>query len=492
MVGDLSTFESMAQRFGRVNRYGARDDARIDVVYPASFDQKDKLTPARQATLKLLQQLNGDASPKAIGELPADQRLAAFAPIPTTLPATDILFDAWALTTIREKMPGRPHVEPYLHGIAEWQPPETNVAWRDEVWKLHRPFDRVSDRRDFERFAAELLDDYPLKPHELLHDRSKRVFEQLEILARKHPDKPVWVLDGDGAVEVTTLERLADTQRRDRVNDCTVLLPPNAGGLSGGMLDGSVEPPAAGSLDVADEWEHESGVPFRKRIQSDETQPTGMRLIRSIELSGDDEDDDNPLTWDWYSRVPEGSRTASKPVSWETHVADVVNHAKRIVPGLSLPHEIADAIILAAEFHDHGKRRERSQLTLGNARYPHVVLAKSGRRGGLLPEPFRHEFGSVLDAQGEARINNLPDQMKDLVLHLIAAHHGRARPHFPRGEDFDPERAMADAEELAIETPRRFARLQRKYGRWGLAYLESLLRAADWAASAEPSAYLDD
>lgn len=32
---------------------------------------------------------------------------------------------------------------------------------------------------------------------------------------------------------------------------------------------------------------------------------------------------------------------------------------------------------------------------------------------------------------------------------------------------------------------RRYADLQRRYGRWGLAYLESLLRAAGWAASAE-------
>jgi len=40
---------------------------------------------------------------------------------------------------------------------------------------------------------------------------------------------------------------------------------------------------------------------------------------------------------------------------------------------------------------------------------------------------------------------------------------------------------------LAAEVPQRFPRLQRKYGRWGLAYLESLLRAADYAASANPS-----
>ena len=41
MVCDLSTFESMAQRFGRVNRFGERDDTRIDVVHQTDFDEKN-------------------------------------------------------------------------------------------------------------------------------------------------------------------------------------------------------------------------------------------------------------------------------------------------------------------------------------------------------------------------------------------------------------------------------------------------------------------
>jgi CRISPR-associated endonuclease/helicase Cas3 len=45
---------------------------------------------------------------------------------------------------------------------------------------------------------------------------------------------------------------------------------------------------------------------------------------------------------------------------------------------------------------------------------------------------------------------------------------------------------------IAAEVPRRFARLQRRFGRWGLAFVESLLRAADYAASARPSRTLED
>ena len=65
------------------------------------------------------------------------------------------------------------------------------------------------------------------------------------------------------------------------------------------------------------------------------------------------------------------------------------------------------------------------------------------------------------------------------------------RPHFdPDQGGYDMERPGADP--MLADVPRRFARLQRRYGRWGLAYLESLLRAADWAASGNPSKYVGD
>jgi CRISPR-associated endonuclease/helicase Cas3 len=82
-----------------------------------------------------------------------------------------------------------------------------------------------------------------------------------------------------------------------------------------------------------------------------------------------------------------------------------------------------------------------------------------------------------------AELEAEPPDVRELVLHLIAAHHGRGRPHFPADEVFDQERSGALADQIAREVPRRFARLQRKYGRWGLAYLESLVRAADILAS---------
>jgi len=490
MVCDLSTFESMAQRFGRVNRFGDRNDTFVDVVYPEAFDEKDKLTPARKATLRLLEQLGGDAGPGALAGLDVQQCKAAFAPEPTILPATDILFDAWVLTTIRDKMPGRPSVDPYLHGIAQWQPPETHVAWREEV-------EIISGDLLGQYEPADLLDDYPLKPHELLRDVTDRkntgVFAQLSKMSKRAPGATIWIIHARGEIQPATLQEVVDGDSR-RLYGATVILPPSVGGLTpAGTLDGDAPFEEELRYDVADIPASPAG--SRVRVWLDDPQyerkTVDMRRVRTIEIDTSEDEDAELRCWEWYESIPqEGGRTAKKAVRLDTHASDVADRARRIVVGLSLPEDIANAVVIAASLHDCGKRRERFQVTLGNSNLG-LPLAKSGRNGARLPESFRHEFASVLDAQADVEFNKLDDEMKELVLHLIAAHHGRARPHFDLDEAFDPERP-GDAEALAIETPRRFARLQRKYGRWGLAYLESLLRAADWAASAEPSAYADE
>src|SRR5262249_11532822 len=66
LVCDLTTFDSMAQRFGRVNRFGDCDDTRIDVVHPKEFDEKKDLDVRRQKTLELLRMLNGAGRPTAL------------------------------------------------------------------------------------------------------------------------------------------------------------------------------------------------------------------------------------------------------------------------------------------------------------------------------------------------------------------------------------------------------------------------------------------
>jgi CRISPR-associated endonuclease/helicase Cas3 len=527
VVCDLSPFDSMAQRLGRVNRYGD-GDARIDVVHPTAFDAKDKLSSAREKTLALLLQfpqlhdsedestaLPRDASLKALRDLRERMDLPcrieeAVTPKPTILPVTDILFDAWALTTIRGKLPGRPAVEPYLHGISEWEPAQSQVAWRDEVELIKGDL--------LERYKPEdLLEDYPLKPHELLRDRSDRVFTHLQILAKEHPEAPVWLVDPRDQIVVTTLAKLTYVAKNP-IGYGTIILPPIVGGLTpAGMLDGAAvrersnvseeaEPDAIIDVnkgiryDVADEWYEDKSriVNRRLRLWGVDSVP-GMILGREIKFESIDDEDADTKVWRWFVRRPEAPNELSRNAYLlYPHLDEAKGWATSIVERLNLPKEIGYAVILAAWSHDLGKAREVWQRSLGNDRYANEVYAKSG----LLPDgtklrprgfrnDYRHEFGSVLDIYDEthprhAEFKRMSRDMRELVAHLIAAHHGRGRPHFPMVEVFDHERSSQAAAALAIETPRRFARLQRRYGRWGLAYLESLVRAADYAASANP------
>lgn len=533
LVCDLTPFDSMTQRFGRVNRFG-RGDARIDIV-PRNFDKKpgketdesegveaettasnqddaaqdavskkkgDKpLTPYEKAcvqTLSLMQRLSKredgclDASPVALGGLPPEERQAAFTPPPIIPSVSDILFDAWAMTSVRQKLPGRPPVVDWLHGIAEWEPAETYVAWREEVGLITPELAHKYPPED-------LLEDYQLKPHELLRDRTTRVFSHLEKIATRHPDIFAWVVDPDGTVKVLSLSDLVAKNKQNKpvedLSDCTVLLPPMAGGLKNGLLDGDslFDETSSTPYDIADQWLDDKSKQRRCRVWDAQPIPDGMRLARTIDIWTGVEDEPEEETtkrryWYWCVRPrsadDDGSLTAPAKQEFPQHLQTAEKFASQLVGKLGLNGPEAHAVMLAARWHDLGKNRAIWQRSIGNHDYPALVLAKSGP--GMRPidiTRFRHEFGSLGEVSVLPEFLELPTDEQELVLHFIATHHGRARPHFPAEEAFDPKATEQKSENLAHEIPRRFARLQRKYGRWGLAYLESLVRAADVMAS---------
>ena len=538
MVCDLAPFDSMAQRLGRVNRFG-HGAAFVDVVHVVSKKEKEvseagnpgsdsgatdqgtshaeesageeiaeddgaKEKNEEQSPLELAiertrlllgnlpPQADGsfDASPAALRSMPEAERLAAFTPPPVICPATDILFDAWALTSVREKLPGRPPVADWLHGVAEWEPPETYVAWREEV-------EVVKDELLARCMPDDLLEDYPLKPHELLRDRSDRVRKELEKIAAREPDFLCWLLDANGEIRALRTGELIQKDKQKKpvidLKDCTVILPPKAGGLKKGLLDGDepFDENHSGLYDVSEQWFDDDGQLRRGRVWDNAEPPAGMRLVRTIDTYTDKEEeieeDDEQYTsryWYWYVRPrsadDDGSRTARVPQDLQEHLRVVGNMASQLVSKLGLKESETKAVTLAAKWHDLGKNRAIWQRSIGNHDYPRQVLAKSG--GQMSPidiTPYRHEFGSLLEMKRLPEFQPLDPETQDLVLHLVAAHHGRGRPHFPVDEAFDPDHPEEDAAELARQVPRRFARLQRKYGRWGLAYLESLVRAAD-------------
>lgn len=426
MVSDLTPFDSMAQRLGRVNRLGT-GRAQIDVYVAGVPEVDDGTTPlsedayeiARARTAALLTHLppiggateadgpvRYDASPAGLETLPVEARRVAFSPTPVCLSTSDALFDAWALTSIRETMPGRPPVDWWLHGVAPWDAPETMVAWRTEV-------DLLSGQEFRDEYPpADLLEDYPLKPHEILRDRSDRVFAHLKVIAARVPSAPVWVVDPTGTVSVETLEHVI-AQGRSAIEHCTLLLPPSAGGLAldaDGISTGRLgddpprgEGPAEAQYDVADFWLDEEGRPRRQRAWDDEPAPPGMRLVRTVRVPQAPEGTDDAegvRLWRWYTRPgaadDQGSRTALSDQPLLAHHERAEAFAAALAQSLGLPDAEARAVRVAASLHDLGKSRAVWQRSIRNFQYPSVVLAKSGN--SLAP----HSLGSTAMSWGRS------------------------------------------------------------------------------------------
>jgi CRISPR-associated endonuclease/helicase Cas3 len=193
------------------------------------------------------------------------------------------------------------------------------------------------------------------------------------------------------------------------------------------------------------------------------------------------------------------------------HISNVSAYARAFAQGSGLAADIVTDLILAAEHHDLGKADPRFQVLLrGGDKYAFgpssPLLAKSGlmpegyansriaRQKSRYPDGNRHEMLSVRFTEASPAFCLSRDP--ELVLYLIGAHHGRGRPFAPISEDSDNFRIRLEIEGRLVEIsnitgldqldsgiPDRFWNMVKRYGWWGIAFLESILRLADHRCS---------
>lgn len=201
-----------------------------------------------------------------------------------------------------------------------------------------------------------------------------------------------------------------------------------------------------------------------------------------------------------------GARPGRQAVTLAAHTEHVVGEAERLTKRLDmLGPELAGAVVEAARHHDVGKAHPVFQDTMARGGCPDDgrVWAKSPGNAKHSIPGFRHEAASAL-----AYLARHPD--KHLVAYLIAAHHGHMRlsmrsthpedryvlglgendrlPAYDGGGMSMPETKLdTSLAGLGRRGGQSWADmatgLLEQYGPFKLAYLEMLVRAADWIAS---------
>jgi CRISPR-associated endonuclease/helicase Cas3 len=218
-------------------------------------------------------------------------------------------------------------------------------------------------------------------------------------------------------------------------------------------------------------------------------------------------------------------------LSLDQHSEDVRDQARALLEafGSGLQDETGTCVVAAAYLHDAGKAHgawqdalcrlapedQKAEIDAGRP------WAKSGIDGPLRFDGgvlFRHELASLLLLDGPLRslLDDVPDP--DLVRYLVLAHHGKLRVQvrdpgdlvvLPPGEVSEytllgltqsavtgippmlgqPRSELTvDLEQFALGGDRSWTRtalrLRDRYGPFVLAYLETVVRIADWRASA--------
>jgi len=538
MVCDLVAWERMVQRLGRVNRRGepVAHTAMIEVLFesePPDFqkalaqsaaDQKktNRAIIARverdRATRKLLEKLpplgadHFDASPGALRNLrlkaQENQDVAALldaasTPAPVRPALSRALVDAWSMTSLKEH-PGRPAITPWLRGWIDDDPPQTKI-----VWRKYLPVRVGAAPKDSEIEA--FFDAAPPHISEVLETETFRVVQWLAKRAdamrkqdaRANPalneeDIVAFILTSAG--DLAGKLRLRDLDKKQgKAKDAfekdlqgrTLIVDRRLAGITNGLLDETCND-ITRTADDGQDW-LDGAVRFRINIRSsDDSAVAGdgdwyERLRFPVELSQEGE----LQRWLIIEKLcadaaTEDDRSAGRPQLLDEHQSWTETRARALAKALGIG-EYADMLGIAARLHDEGKQADRWQRAF-NAPPGGPYAKTKGPINYALLDGYRHEFGSIPYAETHERLLALPPEQQDLALHLIAAHHGFARPVISTEGCEDAPPSASALKERAAKIAHRFARLQERWGPWGLAWWEALLRAADQQASRDNDA----
>ena len=457
----------------------------------------------------------------------------ASSPDPLYPALTRPLLDAWSMTSLKEHT-GRPEVQPWLRGWIDNDPPQTTLVWR-KFLPVRVRGGATSKREIADFFAAapphltEILEAPTYRVHEWLFKRAEKLAEAIGktednasadgagnadaddpapldeqkivaiALGRSGEDAELFTLDGlveEAAKLAAAKLAKAPQHRRKQIKEIferkikgnTLILDARMGGLSSDGLFEPKEGEPASTPDNDDDWETIIGFRMRSIAPEDAENPDAdWHKPYLFDLRRDGEG--RPLRQlrvekyrDATAMEEERSLSPKRAQKLEEHQEWAARKAEKLVGFLELPDNIGRAIVLAARLHDEGKKAANWQRAF-SAGADGIYAKTTGPFMRKVLDGYRHEFGSLPYIERNDKFKKLPDDLKDLVLHLVAAHHGRARPVIETAgcADGPPSQLTARARDVAL----RFARLQKRFGPWGLAWLEAILRAADAQASSD-------
>lgn len=467
-------------------------------------------------------------SPDALLKLRARENLAEVIRDATTVEPlrpelTRPLVDAWSMTSLEEH-PGRPDVAPWLRGFRPNDPPQTTVVWRRHLpVRADGTFDAKAAKRFFEAAPPHTSEQLETETHLVLDwliERAATVSEAKDEEAVLNAKQVVAIaLGARGELRGwRTLEQLTSAKskgkkeskeaKKDREQatkqldahlvGATLIIDARLGGLSDGLLDENAR--SADAADTSSSWlvrpdaAHVPVTGFRIRVldasEEDEsawraTPGTGWVRRHLFVTSMVDGEPSTALVVDGWAgdAATEDERAqADRLQQLDEHQSWAEDCARTIGGRLLGEQDPRVALLaLAARLHDEGKRSVRWQRAF-KAPSDGRPYAKTNRPIDFdILDGYRHELGSLPYVEGHEEFKKLSEDDQDFVLHLIAAHHGFARPVIGTSgcDDAPPSIVAERARAVAL----RFARLSRRWGPWGLAWWEALLRAADQTAS---------